>query len=166
MEITLKNLSVFGNTAEAKIAKSGTSYVKCTAIERDGDGNIARFLNLCFFPDADKVIKLRDILCQGRILNVRGNYSERTYTGKDGTEKTAYDMLCHKVEFGGIEEWEGGERKTTDFSFIKEADEKAANAEADKNEKKRAAKAHASKQKTTTIESAVMDDEFFKDLDI
>lgn len=162
METTLKNLSVFGNTAEAKIAKSGTQYVKCTAIERDGDGNIARFLNLCFFPEADKVIKLRDILCQGRILNVTGNYSERNYTGKDGTEKIAYDMLCHKVEFGGVEEWEGGERKTTDFSFIKEADEKAANAEAAKNEKKREAKA----AKSATQPKTVMDDDFFKDLDI
>jgi len=161
-EITLKNLSVFGDTASAQIAKSGVQYVKCTAIERDENGNISRFLNLCFFPEADKVIKLRDILCKGRILNVTGNYNQRAYTGKDGTEKVAHDVLCHKVEFGGVEEWSSGERKTTDFSFIKEADEKAANAEAAKNEKKREAKA----AKSATQPKTVMDDEFFKDLDI
>lgn len=162
METTLKNLEVWANSAEIKVSRAGQQYVKCTAIERDGDGNISRFLNLCFFPETDKCLKLRDILCQGRVLHCTGNYSEREYTGRDGTSKTAYDMLCHNVQFGEVAQWEGGERKTTDFSFIKESTEKATEAELKKAEAKRA-KAQAKPKQTTTVD---MNDAIFDDLDL
>ena len=160
MEKTLKNLEVWSNSSEAKIAKSGTQYVKCTAIERDDEGNIARFLNLCFFPEADKVIKLRDILCQGRVMHVTGNYTEREYTGRDGTSKTAYDVLVHSVQFGEVRQWEGGESKTTDFSFIKKEDEVATEKALAAKEAKAASKPKKPQPKTD------FNEDIFNDLDL
>lgn len=165
MEKSIENLEVWSNSAKIEVSRAGSQYVRCTAIQRDKDGTIAKFLNLCFFPNQADCMKLRNILCQGRTINIVGNYSEREYTGRDGNQKIAYDVLVHSVKFGEVNEWEGGERKVTEFSFIKESDEKAAEAEFKKNEAKRA-KTQAKPQQTTTIESAVMDDEFFKDLDI
>lgn len=165
MEKSIENLEVWSNSAKIEVSRAGSQYVRCTAIQRDEDGTIAKFLNLCFFPNQSDCMKLRNILCQGRIINIVGNYSEREYTGRDGNQKIAYDVLVHSVKFGEVNEWEGGEKKVTEFSFIKESDEKAAEAELKKNEAKRA-KSQTKPPKTTTIESAVLDDAFFNDIDI
>lgn len=139
MEKTIR-AEVFGENVQALFSKKGTPYVKATLVTKDEDGNIDMFLNACFFPEEQNVQKLRNYLCRGREVLVTGNYNEREYEGKDGTMKTAHDILVHSVKLGGIVEYGDGEAKHTDFSFIKEADQKAADAEMAKASKKPAKK--------------------------
>lgn len=137
---------VFGDSAQALFSKRGTPYVKCTLVTKDDEGSIDTFFNACFFPSEENVQKIRSYLCKGREVEVTGNYSERTYEGKDGTMKTAHDILVHNVRFGGIVEYGDGEAKNTDFSFIKDSDRKAADAQLAKSVKK-----PAKKQQTTAF---------------
>ena len=142
-EKTFNNLEIWGESAQALIAKSGKQYVKATAIQRNDEGDIEKFLNLCFFPNAEDVVKLRDLLCKGRL------------------DKIAYDLLVHDVKLGEVAVFESGV-KTTNFSFIKESVKKDAEAELKKAEAKRA-KAQAKPQQTTTVD---MNDAIFDDLDL
>lgn len=160
MKKTIKG-EVFGDSAQALFSKRGLPYVKCTVVEKDDEGNITRFLNCCLFPDEKDVQKVRGYLCKGREVEMTGEYSERQYEGRDGTEKTAYDLLVHDVKFGSVVEYDG-EMKKTDFSFIKKDDEKAANKDLLKMTKK-PAKKEAPKTKMTEPE----DDDFdMTDLDL
>ena len=156
------NCEVFGDSATALFSKKGLPYVKATLVEKDDDGNITRFIGACFFPDEKDVQKLRGYLCKGREVTVTGEYSERAYVGKDGTDKLAYDLLVHDVKLGGIVEYDG-EMKKTDFSFIKKDDEKAANKDLLKITKK-PAKKEAPKTKMTEPEDE--DDFNMDDLDL
>lgn len=145
MEKTIR-AEVFGDSAQALFSKRGTPYVKCTLVTKDDDGSIDMFINACFFPAESDVQKMRSYLCRGREVEVTGNYSDREYEGRDGTMKTAHDILVHNVRFGSIVEYGDGEAKNTDFSFIKDSDRKAADAELAKNAKK-----PAKKQQTTAF---------------
>lgn len=146
---------VFGDSAQALFSKKGTPYVKCTLVTKDAEGSIDQFINACFFPQESDVQRMRSYLCRGRSVEVTGNYSEREYEGRDGTMKTAHDILVHNVKFGGIVEYGDGEAKNTDFSFIKDSDQKAADAEIAKSAKKPAKRA----QQTAFVEPDGDDDE-------
>lgn len=143
---------VFGDSTQALISKAGTPYIKSTLVTKDDNGNIAEFINACFFPEGDGLQQLRGYLCKGRIVEVTGNYTEREYTGKDGTPKTAHDILVHNVRLGGIAEYEGGQ-KTTDYSFISDKDKAVADAQ-----NKQAAQKAAKKPQQPKTKVAMPDD--------
>ena len=144
MEKVLKG-EIFGDSTQALISKKGVPYLKTTVVEKDEDGTITKFWNCCLFPAQEDLQRMRGYLCKGRVVEITGNASERDYEGRDGQMRTAYDMLGHNVRFGGIVEY-GGEQKNTDFSFIKDSDQKAADAQMAKSAKK-----PAKKQQTTAF---------------
>lgn len=119
------NAEVYGaQGASALFAKSGKPYVKCTLVTKGDDGRIDCFYNACFFPPQEAIQELRSALCQGRIVEVTGNYSEREYEGKDGNMKISHDILVHDVKLGGVAEY-NSEAKETTYSFIRKEDEAA-----------------------------------------
>lgn len=124
MEKITIDAEVFGQTTQALMSKKNVMYVKCTLCTKGDDGRINKFYNACFFPDPESLVKVKEALCQGRMVTVTGNYSEREYEGKDGNMKTSHDLLVHNVDFGGIAQYDG-EAKSTTYSFIKKEDEQA-----------------------------------------
>lgn len=153
---------VFGSNTQCLMSKAGTLYVKATLVTKNEDGTIAEFINACFFPDADSAAQLRDYLCQGREVTVTGNYSEREYEGKDGTMKTAHDILVHDVKLGAVAQYEGAGEKKTTFAFISDVEEKAANAQAAQSKEKAAAR-QAGKPRTKVTTPGSLPDAVFGD---
>lgn len=137
---------IFGDSAQALFSKKGMPYVRATIVEKDEEGNIAKFINANFFPEESDVQKLRTYLCKGRQIEATGEYNERPYVGRDGSDKVAYDLLVHSVKLGSVVEYDG-EMKKTDFSFIKDSDKKAADTDLLKTAKKAATKKPAPKTK-------------------
>lgn len=121
-EKTIKTIkgTMFGE-CQALISKAGNPYLKGTIItEEDG---VRIFVNACFFPSQEDLQKMRALLCKGRIVEAKGAYSEREYTGRDGTPKVAHDILVHDIKIGAIEEW-NGEKKSTQFGLMEGVTEK------------------------------------------
>lgn len=106
---------MFGD-CQALISKAGNAYLKGTIVH-DGDDGVRVFVNACFFPDAADLQKMRTLLCKGRMIEATGSYSEREYTGKDGTDKIAHDLLVHEVKVGQIADW-NGEKKSTSIGLM------------------------------------------------
>ena len=151
---------VFGDSTQALISKAGTPYIKCTLVTKDENGNIADFLNSCFFPEGEGLQQLRGYLCKGRIVEVTGNYTEREYTGRDGLPKIAKDILVHSVRLGGIAEYDGGQ-KTTDFSFISDKDKAIADAQNKQAAQKSSKKPQQPKTKIAMPEDDPLNDPLF-----
>lgn len=120
MEKVKKTISgeIFGDS-RALISTAGNPYIKATILHTTDDGEKI-FVNASFFPAPDDVTRTRDLLCRGRLVEATGNYSEREYVGKDGTDKIAHDLLVHSVKIGVVKEWDGG-RKTTEITVSDEA---------------------------------------------
>lgn len=116
-EKTIKTISgeMFGE-CQALISKAGNPYLKGTILHEDEDG-CRIFVNACFFPSQDDLQKMRALLCKGRLVEATGSYSEREYTGKDGSNKIAHDLLVHDVKIGKVNDW-SVEKKNTGFSLM------------------------------------------------
>lgn len=121
-EKTIKSIkgTMFGE-CQALISKAGNPYLKGTIItEEDG---VRIFVNACFFPSQEELQKMRGLLCKGRLVVATGSYSEREYTGRDGSPKVAHDLLVHDIKVGAIEEW-NGEKKSTQLGLMEGVSEK------------------------------------------
>ena len=113
MEKVKKTISgeIFGE-CQALISKAGNPYIKGTILSTDENGDRV-FVNACFFPPQEALQQLRGLLCKGRLVEAYGNYSEREYVGKDGTDKIAHDLQVHDVKIGAVKEWDGGMKNTS-----------------------------------------------------
>lgn len=74
-------------------------------IKREGDNNTDFFNCVCFGKTAEFVEKY---FSSGKRIAIEGNIQNDSFTGRDGTKKTAVKIVCDNAEFadGKGKDWE------------------------------------------------------------
>ncbi len=92
-----------GNDAEVQILPSGTPVLKFKIANNVGYGTKRNttWFNVSLFGKLAESTKFTDLMLKGTNVFLSGEFSARTFTGKDGSQKYSLDITANTVELIG-----------------------------------------------------------------
>jgi len=92
-----------GNDAEVQILPSGTPVLKFKVANNVGYGNKRNttWFNVSLYGKLAESTKFTDLMLKGTNVFLSGEFSARTFTGKDGSQKYSLDITANTVELIG-----------------------------------------------------------------
>ena len=112
----MNNISVAGNIskdAETRFLQDGTPVASFSVADNQGKDKPAIFWNCQLF--GKRAESLTQYLTKGQAVTVSGTVSQRTYTDKNGQERTSMDVRVNDVALqGGKREAEPSKKPSQD----------------------------------------------------